>query len=384
MVFTVIEHMRCADDNNNEDFIYLEPIVKIKLNHGKSIARVMRDWPAHLRRLLVNGCCFLSLTLILTALCFDGVKSTSNLTSSAFALQDVYNISQTRVAVCITGAARTLRCPAVYKSIRKYLLDGLGMDGAKIKTFMVLSFDSEAESNISFAIDHLQPEHVQLVSSNVRANVIQCPSFASEKQGSWRQTFFGQFYKLQQCYSLVKEYERDAGFLFTHIVRTRPDNLWQKRIMPISQAEKDCVTVGQQASGHVLERLLDKIKPGTGYCSRAEQFCVPNDHFAIVPRKFADIFMNSATHHAFCGRPEDFFHCHEDPFWHFGQQMYAPPECILSHYLWENRVPLDFDRQKNLSISFKLTRLNANNSITDIHDVVMFERCEADEPGINS
>lgn len=270
-----------------------------------------------------------------------------------------------RVAVCLTGDARTFRCPLIHNSIRTNLIQGLSSAGASVRLFTVLNFSASEASKVHEALATIEPVSHLTANSVSNSNMQACASLPDERDESWRNTFKGQFEKVQLCYDMVQQDELTTGYAFNFIIRARPDHLWTRKLAAIHNARTDVVTIGHIYSNPVAVHLVSKLPNHSGYCSIHDvKLCVPNDHFAIIPRKFAEKYMNSVREYKNCGKPEDYLHCHEDPWLNFEKKVYAPPECILSRYLWREGVPLNFGDSERLSIFFDLTKLSPTETIT--------------------
>lgn len=306
------------------------------------------------------------LRLVTVAVCFTiasvGLYRPIWLTSpSAHHTSKSIPVPSPRIALCITGGARSFKCPRVHSSIKYGLADGISRGAADLKIFAVLHLDSSDDlSGIAEALDVLDVQDMQVTRKAIINSIPGCDTFAAENANSWRQNYYSQTDKQRKCFNLVKSFELSSGVKFDFIVRARPDTRWNFIFPSIQDISKEHVTVGHTGS-HLLARdLLQDIQVGTGYCTNADDVCVPNDHFAVIPRRFAEIFMNSVEAHSFCGKPNDFRHCHENPQKHFDANMYAPPECILSQYLWSHGIPIDF----NVSMSMELVRLDGDGQCT--------------------
>lgn len=116
------------------------------------------------------------------------------------------------VAMCITGLLRTFSLPKVYKSIAA---NGTHLGrGVKVSFFYVVDSQGRSMDEFADAFKWLPPAHSKLDSKD----------FAH--MSPWPNTIKSchvQFRRLSACVDLIADRERDRGYAFDWVIRTRPD-----------------------------------------------------------------------------------------------------------------------------------------------------------------
>ncbi|KAJ3106009.1 hypothetical protein HDU97_007193 [Phlyctochytrium planicorne] len=154
-----------------------------------------------------------------------------------------------KVAVCMAGAARTLKYPVVYKTIKNNVIDALGAD---VKLFGYLKMQDPAtdkdawvawpdptktsEDELKEAMSVLKPETIKYTyESNPIEENPNCAFAATTwfyNKTARIQRALGQFNALSECFKLVEEYENKNAMKFDMVLRIRPDAAYLYPIPP--------------------------------------------------------------------------------------------------------------------------------------------------------
>ena len=226
------------------------------------------------------------------------------------------------VAFCFSGHARTFLDRHVRENIKTQVIKSIAGE-ISYHNFFVIAGSPQILAEV------LQDFHpfTLLLANDTLPPQTGCPFHSWNK---WTQGFYGQFYKIQQCYNLVLEYERQSQKLFDYIIRVRPDQVWKEKFKHISGYSKDAITSPtwvQICPDNFPKEILNQLR-----------LKIVGDNFAIIPRTFADIYMNTADDIYLCRDASFYVMCHMSI-----SIAGVPPECILQRRLYDYRVNVEFD-----------------------------------------
>ncbi|UJR11920.1 hypothetical protein I4U23_016098 [Adineta vaga] len=185
----------------------------------------------------------------------------------------------------MTGIPRTLYKEEVYVAYRRQALNNLPGD-----LFLILQLPDKAEKvhgveitvnhrdSYESAIKYLSPKRLQWIPISDNIGV--------------KDDITG-YAKWKRCLDHIEQAEKENGFQYDFIVRTRPDIFIAKDLPTEDLLPHDRVLINPY-----YECLLDDIPPG--YTKKWSDHQSPcdnknyglSDFFTILPRKFANIFLN--------------------------------------------------------------------------------------------
>ena len=234
-----------------------------------------------------------------------------------------------RVAHCFMGHARTMWFPEIAEYYRRNVLSP--MDDAEHDLFLIAGYEpssshgreleSWSKDKYSRALAELAFKRVVWLNEahNYSLPEHDCP------YGYW-----------SICDSLVREHEREGGFSYRHVIRTRPDTLVLSRFPRASELPMDVVGLPPywECAGNMGEKLSDSGSSSAfhtvsdkgwargAWCEDADtarsnrsQYGL-NDLFAVLPRPYASVYLNTAAHRwnesmreASCGRRHNDCEC---------------------------------------------------------------------------
>jgi hypothetical protein len=235
------------------------------------------------------------------------------------------------VAHCISGDAREFIIPSVHTHILKYLVTS----NNNSKVFFVIgvgfchgnSFTCKIEQNTSISsvshilynfpnmkyenAQHFVKFHVHQNKKHVKHNC----NIGSRRPSSG----YWQWQKVMEVYQLAKNYEQLYKYKFDLFVRSRPDLYYSKPIY-LQSFSYDKITVHHSRNTYV------------------------SDYFAVVPRKFADVYFQTIY---------SYFRCRDCTFYNYTcslrtcfwsnasiRQTHVSSECLLNAWLQEHSVPV--------------------------------------------
>jgi hypothetical protein len=156
-----------------------------------------------------------------------------------------------RIAVCVTGSARTLWAPRVYRSMFTNAISALG---ANTSVFMDLKLAAPgtaqtAKDNVDEpgkghvhvtkamlqpALDLLRPERVQFDSpaSSLPAEGLPAGCTVSGFAADHLAGLMGQWLGTASCFKMVEEHEAKQGARFDWVMRLRTDDVWFSSLPP--------------------------------------------------------------------------------------------------------------------------------------------------------
>mmetsp|Transcript_3243 Transcript_3243/g.4943 ORF Transcript_3243/g.4943 Transcript_3243/m.4943 type:complete len:338 (+) Transcript_3243:176-1189(+) len=208
------------------------------------------------------------------------------------------NFSRPRVAHCIAGLVRTLNDPIVHRSLKNNLVDSFGGEPVVFLNLRPNGPKSDQASaplnDIALAVNVLQPAKVVWHSYDASLAPLTC-AYKKDSPFATRTDNFpmrcaAQLKGVQECYSLVKEYESSktrtdgVDFKFDWVFRVRTDTVFLQPLLPF------CLYRNDRIYAHHV------------------------DFLNLVPRKYSDKWFNAL----------DFFYtCN-------GSQRYGNPESFLT------------------------------------------------------
>lgn len=208
-----------------------------------------------------------------------------------------------RVAVCITGHARTLHHKSVHQSILNNFIQPLQQSSSAVDVFFHVGMrdisrpqyephNNSSDDETNAAIQLFNPVTVsQYVGPGAALNrsaVLPCPSgtfFASDVQ-------YSALLRAHECMNLVRDYEKAHGLRYDWVAKTRPDIAFGDPIPSLKLLESDRVFINQhdpRASMDAFPTMREKF-PENAEAMLREPF---SDHIAIVPRQLADVFFSA-------------------------------------------------------------------------------------------
>lgn len=213
-----------------------------------------------------------------------------------------------KVAICFTGDTRGIFTEDVRKSllrtVRQFnadvfmsisLRETLSDEHFNITRWNDIHESIELLNPISVALETLPSKHPNLNCSEDEAPVLKNDYI-----------LYYQFEKVKTCYNLVRTHELIIGQRYKQIIRARPDMSFNGYI-PIN-----------------IHHCLQEICVGDNHFKGSV-----SDHFAIVPRHFADIYFLAVDHFKCTNRSilEQFNHNYNP----LPIGMHVPPESFLSY-----------------------------------------------------
>jgi len=163
-----------------------------------------------------------------------------------------------RVAVCISGAARTFENPIVHRSLKEHLIDSLG---AQTTVFAHLKLtDARGDNRTGHnGVIHGTVEGVRRAAERVGVATLEivterfvtppeCPNYrtqfisdaAAEKCGpdcfvnteAKYQSVLGQLTNHKTCFEMLEKHEKEHRVAFGWVIYARPDLTWWKAVAP--------------------------------------------------------------------------------------------------------------------------------------------------------
>lgn len=300
----------------------------------------------------------------------------------------------TGVAVCIAGEARRLaHGPA--ESMRANLIDGLGNVAA---VFAVLSIragcggvtegmggtiggggpgagrraarrlDTRREGDkgacgTSTTLANLGDALARLNATDVRITVSDTQMVAPVHgcaYGPRRSTSgYWQWKNVAASFAMARAYEAEHCVRFSHVVRIRPDLFVTMPLPPISTFSSSAVTVP------FLSRMGGGTSSSQGWM---------DDRFAVVPRRFADVYFNTIQSYFTCRKCQHYvdscgifgggctdelhmagaqaLHVMDAEAHRAARKYHVGSECLIGTWLIDNHVPVELHSKGSLSTHF--------------------------------
>ena len=200
------------------------------------------------------------------------------------------------VGVCVNGAARTLRLPSVYNSIRCSLLEPLRANGrARVVPFAVLTVTETHSADNAFnrgagtvriprwhydpalaaigvtsrisAIrehDWSERELDNLIGRGRCSHVPRAANADRRRAEAIRKMYYvllAQLATTNLCLPLIQSFEERAGWRFDFLMHARPDAMWVRKMPPLAEwaawAGRGIVTSSNSSRGHCGAAIHD-------------------------------------------------------------------------------------------------------------------------------
>ena len=184
-----------------------------------------------------------------------------------------------RFAVCISGQLRTLRDTEQLQNVKTMLVDALP-GGADV--FAV--FPSPASEEAAAAAARLGAVSTQFIE-----RLLDIPDDCPWKPSPGAGAFYMQAFKVAACFEAVHLREKQLGFTYEYVVRTRPDIGLYAPISSWLHLDPEAVFVG--------------------YNHKYESCGNQQDFFAVVPAKFTATYRSLPDLVSACSLPMTQFQC---------------------------------------------------------------------------
>jgi hypothetical protein len=265
-------------------------------------------------------------------------------------------------AVCLTGGKTHLLLDSSFlANLKENLINSLP-NSHTVTVFAVFSIEEQYRS------EALKESLSTLGIVHVAWHFTPHYSGACNNVSKFASSFVSQWTKIQSCYNSIASYENVHDISFDYIVRIRPDLFFFQPVSNWLIIPSEHVQVGECL-----------YFPSKLSCTH---YLAANDHFAVIPRKFGDVYSSIA----------DFFlaDCRDtDPVQLMSEirqtachscvdtrNIHVAPECILSYYLLKKDalyyglrstfgLPERINSATLLTHLWTVTRIDSNGSLCD-------------------
>lgn len=234
-------------------------------------------------------------------------------------LASVASLAAPRFAVCLIGARRSFRFKESVENVKRFLVDALP---GPTDVFLAQAEPFSLEHGDGDALTALGVAAAQYGLANrgpVEDQSVCFPRVSFPEPGItshlWVDSYFRQSSKVGACFAAAFAREQATGVRYDYLVRSRLDLVFRMPVSKWLELDPEAVYVGWALGEPLAQRH------------------VPNDHFAVVPRRHAAQYARAAELLLNCSLSEadvQAWGCHVEP---------AGPECFLGLFLARAGIP---------------------------------------------
>ena len=145
-----------------------------------------------------------------------------------------------KIAICLSGLARTFRNPLVHMSLKENVLEALGAPVTAFAYFRTLDLNGtrEEEQQLLAVAAAIGINETRIDSGLIRAPFAgpQCKypkvNLAKEPVPGDAASIVGQAHNRRQCYDMISDHETRLDVHFDWVLYTRPDLTWYRPLRP--------------------------------------------------------------------------------------------------------------------------------------------------------